>query len=356
MITRQVIEPAYVESGRILDVDMSTYTVSATTQYTKKPQSGIRFATPYQHFVNGEGIYFMPEVGSLCWICFPSDGNRPFVMAWAPAGEEGDYRSRRKELNPGDIYLGTRDENFLVLRRGGVVQIGGGPICQRIFLPINNTISDFCENYGLHTLGGDLEWTIGREEETTDGHRPARLKIKAKEFADDPKPIAELEIGSHEGSETTILSLVIRASGVEGADLMVGLKIDKEGNVEWEVKKDVTYTVTGEFVVAAEDNVRMNTQSDMLLEAKVLFSATGKDAELVAKTGKTTVKSPIKILLDAPTTHAGGESATQAVALAPVLLTWLALHTHKVIAPGQSTTPPEIPPPPAAMSTSMFAK
>ena len=183
--TQGALIPAKIERARVIDVDISTYTLTVATAFAKKPMTAIPFATPYQHFNNGEGIYFMPEVGSLCWLCEPSDGSVPFVLAWCSAQDEADFTARKQQLNPGDIYLGTRDENFLILRRGGVVEIGATGICQRIFMPVNNTINDFCENYNLHSLGGDLEWTIKRDENTTDGTRPALLGLYAKEFADD---------------------------------------------------------------------------------------------------------------------------------------------------------------------------
>ena len=168
-------KPSYIHQAKILDVNITNWTLSVHTEFTQKPLTDIPFAVPYMHPNNGEGIYFMPEVGSICWLCEPSDGGKGFVIAWAPPSVDGpgQFRGHRQDLNPGDIYLGTRDENFLILRRGGVVQIGGTGLCQRMFLPINNTIKDFCENYGLHTLGGDLEWTVNREETIDNGHRPA---------------------------------------------------------------------------------------------------------------------------------------------------------------------------------------
>ena len=161
-VTRAAVVPAIIQHARVLDVDIASYTLTIATEFAKKPMSGIPFSSPYQHMNNGEGIYFMPEVGSLCWVCEPSDGGMPFVIAWAPAQDEGDFKSGKQDLNPGDIYLGTRDENFLILRRGGIVQIGGGPLSQRLYLPVNNTIKDFCENYSLNTVGGDFEWSVKR--------------------------------------------------------------------------------------------------------------------------------------------------------------------------------------------------
>ena len=252
------ITPSYVETGQVIDVDIEMYTVSVSTQYTQKPLTGLAFSTPYQHFSNGEGIYFMPEVGSLVWVCWPSDGSRPFVLGWAPAREDsGGLRANKMSLNPGDIYLGTRDENFIILRRGGILQIGGGPLSQRMYLPINNTIKDFCENYSLFSLAGDLEWTVDRAETTTDGKRPGRLSIKAREFANDPNPVAVLEIGSHKGSAQNILSLVIKASGAKGAATKISLELRKDGSVYWESQNSVQMLSGTDFTVYAKNTLAL---------------------------------------------------------------------------------------------------
>lgn len=354
-VTQSQTIAARIESGRILDVDISTYTVSATTEFTKKPVTGIKFATPYQHYSNGEGIYFMPEIGSLCWLCFPSDHNRPFVIAWGPATVDGDARSKKKDLNPGDIYLGTRDENFLILRRGGVVQIGGGPLCQRIFLPINNTIKDFCENYGLHTLGGDLEWSVQRDENTTDGTRPAQLALKAREFADDAKPIAELLIGSHGSGDNRILSLLVKASGQDGAASKVELSIGKDGNVQWTVQQDVAWEVHGNYNVTADQDIKFASQQNVNIEAQQQATLKGQAGVRVEATGGTVDISGAPLVRMGSIVQAGG---TLPVAMATPLMSWLASHMHQLTVPvaGASTTPPIVPPLPSIVSQSCFAK
>lgn len=342
-VTHQGTVAAFVESGRVLDVDISNYTLTIATQYSKKPQTGIAWSSPYTHFVNGEGMYIMPEVGSLCWVCFPSDGNRAFVLGWAPGGDEGDYRARRQDLNPGDIYMGTRDENFLILRRGGIVQIGGGPLSQRLFLPVNNTIKDFCENYGLHTVGGDLEWSVKREETDTDGKRPTTFSLKAREVANDEKPIAELLVGSHGDGDKTILSLKIKDSGASGAATQISLTLDKEGNVKWEVKKDVEWKVTGKYTLKADDVIEMTSKKDFKVKGKT-YTLTGEDSVKIEATGGnvTITGSPKIIMKDKVEVGDSPES----VALAGPLLQWLSMHTHNIIAPvpGTPTSPPMVPP------------
>lgn len=349
--TQSQIVAARIESGIILDVDITTYTVSVTTEFSKKPVTGVKFATPYQHYANGEGIYFMPEVGSLCWVCSPSDHNRPFVIAWGPASEDGDARAKKKDLNPGDIYLGTRDDNFIILRRGGVVQIGGGPLSQRMYLPINNTIKDFCENYGLHALGGDLEWTIQRDENTTDGTRPALLSLKAREFADDPMPIAQLQIGSHGSGDERILSLLINDSGASGQAAQVELSLGKDGSMKFDVKKGVEWTVADTFKLTVKKDLTLHTDANFNVESDKTDIKGSSGITVESSSGDVTIKASSKVTMT-PKAEIGGSNA---VAMSDSLVQWLVAHKHSITTPvpGSPTTPP-VGPPPQIASTTVF--
>jgi hypothetical protein len=331
-----------------LDVDIAAYTLTVATEFAKKPFTSISFATPYQHFNNGEGIYFMPEVGSLCWVCEPSDGNMPFVLAWAAAQDEGDFSSRKQQLNPGDIYLGTRDENFLILRRGGVVQIGGTGLCQRMFLPINNTIRDFCENYSLQTLGGDLSWSVDIPEGTTDGKRPTKLVLNGRVRSNDQNPTATLQIGSHDNDDKTILSLSIKASGDQGAQEEINLKLGNDGTIQWTVQSDITYNIQGNFTVTAKGDVNLDSQGN--------FEASGQQGVNISTPQQATLKGSAGVTLDAPLVQTTqmlsvGGSSGMPVALAPVLLVWLASHLHTCTIPGSQGSPPVVPPPGSIAST-----
>ena len=325
----------------MLDVNITNWTLSVHTEFTKKPLTDISFAVPYMHPHNGEGIYFMPEVGSLCWLCEPSDGNKGFVIAWAPPTVDGtgQFRGHRQDLNPGDIWMGTRDENFLVLRRGGVVQIGGNGLCQRMFLPINNTIKDFCENYGLHTLGGDLEWTVDRPEKKDDGHRPSLLKVSARTFADDAKHIATLEIGSHDGDDKTILTLKIKESGDDGAETKISLKMSKEGTVTWDVKKDVVYKVEGKVTADIKGAVKVTTEDKVTLTAKDKLTVKAKGMEFDADGDKVTIKSDTVI----KATLKVGAATYPVVLASPGFLSYMSGHMHPTTAPGAPTGPPTPP-------------
>jgi hypothetical protein len=262
----------------VIEVDINNFTVTVAVEFVNKVLTGVAYASPYHHFNNGEGMYAMPEVGSLCWICEPSDGARPFIIGWAPAYSNSGYRSNRKSLNPGDIYLGTRDENFLILRRGGVVQIGGGPLSQRLFLPVQNTIRDICENYSLESLAGSLEWIVDRQETTTDGKRPSRLKIKVRDKTSDKGYIAALQIGSHE--DDSAFSLVVNSSGEEGASTAVSLKLNKDGSIEWKATSGLTLSLDGDLDIEAVGQVSIKAGGSMSLESSADLNVKGAQVEI----------------------------------------------------------------------------
>ena len=251
---RRNLEGATVQRARVLDVNVSTYTLVVQTELTQMTLAGVSFASPYMHPHNGEGIYFMPEVGSICWLIEPSDGGMPFVVGWTSLADQNrSHRNRRLDLNPGDIYLGTRDENHILLRRGGVVEIGATPLAQRLFLPIGNMIKDLCANYSLQTLGGALDWTVGIPEGASDGNRPTTFVINAKEKANEEAHVATVQIGSHGDGNPTILSLVLRASGAKGAVAKLTVSGNKSGDVTLDSKGKITWTVTGDVKVDAEN-------------------------------------------------------------------------------------------------------
>jgi hypothetical protein len=363
------LSPSFVETAMVVDVDIETYRVSVLTQHDgQKALTELAFATPYQHYANGEGIYFMPEVGSTVWVCWPSDGSRPFVMAWAPAREENDsLRSNKMELNPGDIYLGTRDDNFCILRRGGVVQIGGGPLSQRMFIPVNNTIKDFCENYGLHSLGGDLEWTIQREEATTDGKRPALLKVRAKEYANDEGEVAVLQIGSHPDQAQNILSLVVNASGAKGAAKKISLEFRKDGSAVWKFENNVNWTVKKNLAVRADQNLTLNagklaellSDQDIKLDAKK-GTLDAKAATVMNLNAGVQVNVGPKLQVGAPPPPPSGDggapadSPKAALLADPLFLQWLLGHTHIVRGIGMQTGPAAASPSPPLPPSSQY--
>jgi hypothetical protein len=338
--TTSELSAAAIVFARVLDVNCENYTVSITSEYAKKPQSGISFATPYQHYENGEGIYFMPEVGSVCWVAYPSDATRPFVIAWAASQEAAGFRSKKMQLNPGDIYLGTRDENRLILRRGGIVQIGANPITQRIYMPLNNIIQDFCENYSLHTPGGDMEWVVKRDVETKDGKRPTYVNLQTRQLANDKQAIAGLKIGSHGGSDKTILSLFINDTGDEGAVSQISLKMTQEGNVTWEIKKDHTAKVEGKYTLEVTGKIQITGSDEVEIKSKKAMTLDSGDTMMIKSSGKSTIKSGSDVLIDSSSRKLGSGALYPPLLVDVATQIWLTSHTHQVTAVGAPSGPP----------------
>lgn len=281
--------PAQIYRAQVLNVNTRDYTVDV--QYESYPHSthfDIPWMTPYLHQNQGEGVAIMPEVGSSVWVCQPSEtGRDAFVLGWTPVHEGGTYRGGRELLNPGDIHFSTRDGNFVFLRRGGIVQIGATPVCQRLFIPIRNVIRDFAENYELTTPAGDLTWEVQRTEEQGDGHRACLLTLVCKEFADDPNtnPIVALKMGSHGEGNDTILSMETRDKG--GGSVKTSLQISKSGKVKWTVQGDVSMELKGNVSVAISKKMTVTSTQDMSLESKAAVKAKG--AELHAFGGGATL-------------------------------------------------------------------
>lgn len=282
------LQGALVERARIVTVNIRDYVCDVTTEFTHKNRFDIPWMNPYCNQEQGEGINFMPEVGSMCWICHPSEGGRDaFILGWTMVDEEGAYRGGRELLNPGDIHFSTRDGNFVYLRRGGILQIGSTPICQRIYLPIRNIIRDYAENYEMSTPAGELTWLVAREDEDADGHRMCTWTLSVKEFADDPNEdlIGVLKFGSHGEGNDTILSLVTRDKG--GGVVQTCLEINKAGEVTWNIKKltfacegDVEATIGGLLKLMVTGAIDITSGAAISVAASSLAISAGAVLEL----------------------------------------------------------------------------
>lgn len=298
--------PAIVETCRIVNVNVNDYTVDVVSEYGNGRHYDIQVMSPYFHYSNGEGWYAMPEVGALCWVCKESPGmfSRRFILGYqAPHDERklegadteaGNFKANRQTLNPGDQMWRGRDENFVILRRGGVVQIGASPANQRIYIPIGSIIRDFCFGYELETLSGDLGFfndsvqVQGTEVSQADdaGNTKTRFRVRAKTRASDPGHAVTMTFGSHEDDENLRLSLQVNESGQTGAAMVANLLVDKEGTVVWTMEKDFTLSANGNMSLAAETG-------DLLVKATAgaaTFKAS-KDVIVQSETGKMTVQS-----------------------------------------------------------------
>jgi len=196
-------DAAQVIEARVIDINVRNWTVDARATYDRKFYFEVQVASPYLHYNNGEGISVMPEVGAKCMICIPSDSSPPFVLAFVmpfetrtDAGADelssdsptavttgASFAGGRPVPKPGDISLKTRSDNFVILHREGVLQIGATPICQRIYIPLRNLITDVSGSYLHHNTGGVVSWGI--QEGASIENPPSQYMHTFRVFAND---------------------------------------------------------------------------------------------------------------------------------------------------------------------------
>lgn len=327
--------PVIIEEATVVDVNKQNYTVSVITRHSSKRFDDLQVALPYFHNENGEGIYFLPEVGAVCQIFRGSDTTPPFIMGFlaVPAvrgGEDGtpvrstseggsatdvSFRGRRLDILPGDIVMSTRDENFIIMRRGGVLQLGSTDISQRLYVPINNFIKDFCENYSMDTFGGNIRWTVERQENDPSGDAPSAYVFHMNEFAQDDKAsfrVRHFPLRAPDGGEKQVWEVVV-------AQKKINTETGEYTNATYTMVVSMDGTKT-EFIGA---NHTLRVAGDHLIEADGNLTHRSAKKALVEGTQEARLKSGAKVVVEAPEVLVGGADAIEPGVLGLQLLTYL---------------------------------
>lgn len=295
-----------LEQATVTDVNWDTCVVTVQTQHSNKDPEGIQVAAGY---ITAEGDFagVLPEVGAIAHIAYPSDNTPPFIIGFigSPAvvagGDDGSparmsastpegsptdisYRNNRPRLNPGDQCYRTRDGNHLILRRGGIVEIGATAISKRIYIPINNFIKDFFENYAMHGLGGDLEWLVDRVENDPSGNAPAHWTLRLNEFAQDEKASVQIRHLSpaSPGGTKFAWEVVVAPQGITRADGSVsGAKYEMTvalNGDQVEVMggaREITIDGNDSLTVGGNRTVRVTGNHDLRTEGSIKAVAVG---------------------------------------------------------------------------------
>lgn len=161
---------ATIELARVTSVDLARRTVSVAGVYSHRAPIMVPLLTPYCHGEHGGGFDYMPEVGAYCYVVFPADdtafilgyvinpSNAPSESASEDSAAALDVSGEREPLEPGDMRMATADGNQVVVRRGGLVQIGANGMCQRLYIPLENTVRDFFQRYQARSPLGAIDW------------------------------------------------------------------------------------------------------------------------------------------------------------------------------------------------------
>lgn len=231
--------------GLVRSVDPTKYTCVVIDESSGVPIEGVPVAPTYIN-TDGGGIYWLPEENTPVWLLWPSTDRSPVIISSAAlprqieegnaAEDPNDFRMNRPVLNQGDLYFGTGDGNFITVRRGGVVEIGANQTAQRFFIPLQNLIRDFCENYELITTGGSFEMKDRRVEGADLQRTPVELRLLLKEFAQDD-PIIDIGLGRIKEEDDQ--KVVDGQTGAIVARVIINNRfkfwIDRDGNIQQRV-------------------------------------------------------------------------------------------------------------------------
>lgn len=197
--------PAEIYLGRVVEVNPGRWTCRVISGDPPKEFDPVVVSSLFMG-VQGEGVHTMPEVGARVYVGVPSDGTLAFIAGYAYTIDEatedqesGSLHGGRPYLNPGDISALTRDQNGVVVRRGGLVEVRSTPLARTIFDPHQNQVLTFAENWEVETFGGKLSWRSLQREEDSLGELSARLQCEVRQYVDAPSSSVRIQMGSTEG-------------------------------------------------------------------------------------------------------------------------------------------------------------
>jgi hypothetical protein len=284
-----------IQRGMVVDVDPINYTVDVRTSGTYEYHEACPYASPYCHPIGGEGIDFMPEQGSIVYLCHGSEPERlPFVIGWImPEDSNGSSRGNRKRLNRGDIRLGTRDGCEMWMHRGGVLEIGSGQMPRRMYIPTLNTIRDYCLNYELYFVGGEDKYLVKRGETSQDAQAEVIHEKSLRRHTSDK--LASVEIREGKVSDTVVLETsVFDVLAADRRELKIRLQMHKDGRVDWDVQDSWSLIVGKHALVEAAEDLYLISGAgpSSTYNSKMEIRADSGNMEIMAKTGSVTVKAP----------------------------------------------------------------
>lgn len=292
----------------------------------------VPWTTPYRH-PDGGGFDFIPEVGATCWCLWHPYDSLPTIIGFSsPASRNLVWASGRQELNPGDVIMWTRDNNRIIARRGGNIEVISTKECKRILIAARHTIEDTCRNWLLQTRGGTMSWFTDDSALSAKSGARSVFKLEAKRYGQDADPFVSLHTGgldedmsSGAPNSKKVLDLVI---GSDRKNPLFRLSIGDDGTVEETIKGNRattvqgndTLTVTGERSVSAQQGFKFESASGGF---SIVARSGAHSMNVQSSTEEISTVKRIKartILL--------GQNPTNPAVLGRELVFWLATHAH----------------------------
>ena len=316
---------AHIIEGIVADVNLVLWTVDVASKFDLKFYPNVQISSPYMHHNTGEGIYAMPDIGAKCHMCIASDGV-PYVLDFIMPVEtldqtsvdlpsptlpgQGDsidtstaasFAGGRVRAKPGDIMMRGRNGNFVVLHRGGVLQIGASELAQRIYIPLQNLISDISQTYRHYNTGGAINWYLAPGESETNpstiyretyrllaGDKKASIRVtvgRAKDFIAETTNAADVAgLGIGAGKDNPIICEVALApDSIEANSGAIDTKTPKATKFRYIFDKsgNAFLRSEGNILVVARKTLRIIADEDIRIDAKKNFTLTVDDTTTI---------------------------------------------------------------------------
>lgn len=359
----------HIFTGRVTNIDLVNYTVDFVSQFDQMRILNIPVSSPYVHYNRGEGFTAMPDVGAKAVVCWPGDTSPPFILAFVmphetipdasdastPGGtsdrgstnqttSSASFAGGRQPAKPGDMWIRGRDGNFIVLHRGGVLQIGSSELAQRIYIPLNNLVMDVAENYQMYNSAGSVRWGIqdGEGETQLPGEFTQTFRVYANELYADLRvsagrvhhPVGETDTDGITDQEATglgktdpiVYEMCLAKNGfnaesnspINGVESLVRMRFSFDrvgnafmrfdGNVGILCKKKLRLRVKDSMEVFADSDFSMSVGSSARVQVGGNFEITASVVTLnggsqpIARVGdQVSVTLPPTLLMVAPT-------------------------------------------------------
>jgi hypothetical protein len=193
-----------VYRAKVLSVNKVKYTCTVQGELDNQVIEDIPIE-PIAINTEGGGSYWMPETNGLVWMCNPSTESTPFIMSGATAPKQldedpnedpTDRRLNRPVIGEGDFVVAQNGTGKIILRKGGIVEIGASESALRRYIPLTNLIEEFSQNWRHNNAAGLMEMICRDQDETYGTERtPAEFKFNLREFCEDTFPMMDLRIG-----------------------------------------------------------------------------------------------------------------------------------------------------------------
>ena len=229
--------------GEVTSVNPKQYTCSVTygRGRTYKEASWL---SPYV-FLNGNGMYIMPQVGSQVLLLEYALGAVVIIGYLSLRGSNTKSRKNsRRALSLGDICLQASDQCYFLIKRGSEhITMQTTPACAIQMNSGNNTIRVNTQRCILSADGGVMTWDS--DPNTLDTAMHWVFRDKAKEDAN----VAELTIGFHKNEDEDA-----KAAGIDKSIISLIVKETTSTNdtVSSEVKFKLIIGSNGRIICSAE--------------------------------------------------------------------------------------------------------